>query len=75
MSWNPVRALEIKFASEEIVNQIKKWGPTAVAVAGSVAAFLLPSVQHAVKAHPADLGWAILYAVVTHLLPSPVAKS
>lgn len=72
MSFHPIRSIEVKAASEAIVNQIKKWGPTAIAVAGSVAAFLLPSVQAEVHAHPSVMGWSILYAVVTHLLPSPI---
>lgn len=72
--WHPIRHLEVKVASQTILSQIKKWGPTAVLIAGSVASFLMPSVQAAVKAHPTDIGWAILLAVVTHLAPSPVKK-
>lgn len=74
MGFHPIEDLEVKMASQAILGQIKKWGPTALAAAGAVAAFLLPSVQAAEKAHPGVLGWAILYAVVTHLLPSPLKR-
>ncbi len=53
-----------------------KWWPTIVAILGVVTPILLPAAQHFIVSHPA-LSAALggVYAVLTHLLPSPVVQS
>jgi hypothetical protein len=71
---HPIKNLEVKIAVKAIMQQITKWGPTAVGIVAVVSTFLSPSVDAAVKAHPQSLAWAVVAGIVAHFMKSPLAK-
>lgn len=53
----------------------KSWLPTLVAIGGAALAIVAPPLQAVIAAHPAvSIGLSALYAILSHLLPSPVAS-
>jgi hypothetical protein len=61
---------------EASMNTLKKWWPTLVAVIGAVAPIALPAVQGAISSHPKVATiLAAAYAILAHLLPSPVTPT
>ena len=70
--WNPIQDLEVKLAVKAIIQQISKWGPTAIGVVATVATFLSPSIDAMVKAHPKDVAWVIVAALAAHYKKSPL---
>lgn len=58
------------------MNAIKSWWPSIVAVLGAIAPIVLPAVKDAISHHPqVAVVLGAIYAILSHLLPSPVATA
>lgn len=56
------------------MKQLKQWWPSILPVLTLIATALAPTIQSEVAKHPsASAAVALAYAVITHIMPSPVA--